>query len=114
MKKGMIIMICLLSGGFVSAQQQTLFSNYLLNPYLYNPAYAGTVEGNQFTIGYRNQWVGFDGAPKTYMVSGFGNLKKKPKMVVGGQITTERIGLLQRTTFHGTYTYILKINKKAT
>ncbi|MBL7932346.1 MAG: PorP/SprF family type IX secretion system membrane protein, partial [Bacteroidia bacterium] len=47
------------------------------------------------------------------MANGFGNLKKKPKMVIGGMVTTERIGLLQRTSFYGTYTYILKINKKA-
>lgn len=113
MKRVLIIMIGLLSAGVLCAQQQTLYSNYLLNPYLYNPAYAGAVEGNQFSVGYRNQWVGFDGAPKTYMASGFGNLKKKPKMVIGGMVTTERIGLLQRTSFYGTYTYILKINKKA-
>lgn len=106
-------MIGLLSAGMLRAQQQPLYSNYLLNPYLYNPAYAGVQEGNQFSVGYRNQWVGFDGSPKTYLASGFGNLKKKPKMVIGGMVITERIGLLQRTAFYGTYTYILKINKKA-
>ncbi|MBL7932817.1 MAG: type IX secretion system membrane protein PorP/SprF, partial [Bacteroidia bacterium] len=52
MKRGLIIMISVLSVTVLSSQQQTLFSNYLLNPYLYNPAYAGTNEGNQFSVGY--------------------------------------------------------------
>ena len=42
-----------------------------------------------------------------------GTLKKKPKMTLGGTVTSERIGLLQRTSFYGTYSYNLKINKKA-
>ncbi len=114
MKRWIYITFAALGFGHFNAQQQTLYTNYLLNPYLYNPAYAGAVEGSQASIGYRNQWTGFDGSPKTYMANGFGNLKKRPKMAIGGLVMTERIGLLQRTTFYGTYTYILKINKKAT
>ena len=108
-----ISVLLLVSVGFVYGQQQTLYTNYLMNQYLYNPAYAGVEDGTQFNLGYRNQWVGFDGAPKTFMVSGYGKLKKKPNMAIGGLITTEKIGLLQRTTFYATYTYHLKINKKA-
>jgi len=99
--------------GFVYGQQQTLYTNYLMNQYLYNPAYAGVEDGTQFNLGYRNQWLGFDGAPKTLMLSGYGKFKKKPNMAVGGILTTEKIGLFQRTTFYATYTYHLKINKKA-
>jgi type IX secretion system PorP/SprF family membrane protein len=99
--------------GHTYGQQQTLYTNYLLNQYLYNPAYAGVVEGTQFNISYRNQWVGFNGAPKTLVLTGYGNIKKKPNMAIGGILTTESIGLLQRTTFYGTYSYHLKINKKA-
>jgi type IX secretion system PorP/SprF family membrane protein len=111
--KKYITVLCVLFIGFTYGQQQTLYTNYLLNQYLYNPAYAGVVEGTQFNIGYRNQWVGFDGAPKTLILTGYGTVKKKPNMAIGGVLTTEKIGLLQRTTFYGTYTYHLKINKKA-
>lgn len=114
MKSWKYIVVGCLTLGALRAQQQTVYTNYLLNPYLYNSAYAGSVEGTQLGIGYRNQWVGFDGAPKTYLAYGYGNLKKRPKMALGGMVMTERIGLLQRTSFYGTYTYILKINKKAT
>jgi type IX secretion system PorP/SprF family membrane protein len=111
--KGYIIVGMLALSAFAVAQQQTLYTNYLLNQYLYNPAYAGVDDGTKFNMGYRNQWAGFDGAPKTFMVSGYGKLKKKPNMALGGIITTERIGLLQRTAFYATYSYHLKINKKA-
>lgn len=84
-----------------------------MNQYIYNPAYAGVEDGTQFNLGYRNQWLGFDGAPKTLMLSGYGKFKKKPNMAAGGIIMTEKIGLLQRTSFYATYSYHLKINKKA-
>ncbi len=114
MKKNLNITFLFLAlAGLLVAQQQTLYTNYLVNQYLYNPAYAGVVEGTQINAAYRNQWVGFDGSPKTYMLSGYGNMKKKPNMAVGGILTSERIGLLQRTSVYGTYTYHLKINKKA-
>lgn len=95
------------------SQQQTVYTNYLLNQYLYNPAYAGVYQGTSFNVGYRNQWVGFDGAPVSFLANGYGTFKKKPNMNVGAYVTTEKIGLFQRTTFGGTYTYHLKINKKA-
>lgn len=95
------------------AQQQSVYSNYLLNQYLYNPAYAGVNKGTEFNLAYRNQWVGFEGAPVSFNVSGYGTLKKQPNMQVGAYVSTEKLGLLQRTNFGGTYTYHLKINKKA-
>jgi|GEM_PF-28050 len=108
-----IVLMFLGRAGFTSGQQQTLYTNYLMNQYIYNPAYAGVEDGTQFNLGYRNQWLGFDGSPKTLMLSGYGKFKKKPNMAAGGIIMTERIGLLQRTAFYATYSYHLKINKKA-
>ena len=98
--------------GLSRAQQQTVFTNILLNQYLYNPAYAGVDTGTTFTGAYRNQWVGFEGAPKTYVINGYGNFKKRPNMTAGGLVSTERMGLLQRTAFYGSYAYKLKINSK--
>lgn len=111
--KTYILVLLLVGGSVLFGQQQTLFTNYLVNQYLYNPAYAGVLDGTQINAGYRNQWVGFDGSPKTYMLNGYGKMKKKPNMALGAILTSERIGLLQRTSFYGTYSYHLKINKKA-
>lgn len=97
---------------FSNAQQQTLFTNITLHQYLYNPAYAGSSKGMQFNMGYRNQWTGFEGAPVTYMASGYGTFKKRPNMAAGGLIINDKSGLLSRTSFYGTYSYHVKINKK--
>lgn len=111
--KGCLYLLFIVAmAGLSRAQQQTVFTNILLNQYLYNPAYAGVDTGTTFTGAYRNQWVGFEGAPKTYAFSGYGNFKKRPNMTAGGLVTTEKMGLLQRTSFYGSYAYKLKINKK--
>jgi len=110
--KKYIFYIFLCAASFTYAQQQTLFTNILVNQYLYNPAYAGAFKGKEFKMGYRQQWSGFDGAPQTFMLSGYGTLKKKPNMALGGLITNDRSGLLQRTSFYGSYSYHLKITAK--
>lgn len=54
----------------VSAQQLARRTQYLFNPYMLNPAVAGTTPYSPITAAYRNQWSGFDGAPSTFMLSG--------------------------------------------
>lgn len=95
----------------LNAQQQTQFTNILLHQYLYNPAYAGSIKGMQFNAGYRHQWVGFDGAPRVYMASGYGTIKKNPKMAVGGLVINDQSGLINRTSLYGSYSYHLKLNE---
>jgi type IX secretion system PorP/SprF family membrane protein len=104
-----ILMLCY---SFSKGQQQTLFTNFTLHQYLYNPAYAGANKGTQFNVGYRNQWSGFDGAPVTAMASGYGTFKKRPNMAAGGLIINDKSGLLSRTSFYGTYSYHVKLSKK--
>ncbi|MEI8136957.1 MAG: type IX secretion system membrane protein PorP/SprF, partial [Bacteroidota bacterium] len=99
------LFILMLFYSFFKGQQQTLFTNITLHQYLYNPAYAGANKGTQFNIGYRNQWAGFEGAPVTFMASGYGTFKKKPNMAAGGLIMNDKSGLLSRTSFYGTYSY---------
>lgn len=49
----------------VSAQQDPHFSQYMYNKLFMNPAYAGMKHAICFTGLVRNQWQGFDGAPKS-------------------------------------------------
>jgi len=110
-KKHHIVFGFLLLVGKVCAQQQGLQSNFLLHQYVYNPAAIGVVQGQQYNIGFRNQWTGFEGAPRTAIASGYGTLKKRTNMTLGGMVTSERIGLIDFTSFYGLYSYRLKINK---
>jgi type IX secretion system PorP/SprF family membrane protein len=106
--------LCLMMGvgiPFLNAQQQTLYTNFNVHPYLYNPAYAGSSHVLQINGGYRNQWTGFAGAPKTYILSGYGAFKKRSNMAVGGMVISDRIGLINRNSFYGSYAYHVKIDK---
>lgn len=100
-----------LLAGPIFSQQIGLYSNFLQHQVLYNSAFAGSIAGKQFNVNYRNQWSGFEGAPKTIAVSGYGNLKKQPDMAIGGLVFSEKAGLIDYTSFYGIYSYHLKINK---
>lgn len=105
-----IMVVCLFYCS--KAQQQTQYTNILMNQYLYNPAYAGVIKGMQFNAGYRKQWAGFDGAPRTIIGSGYGTLKKRPQMAVGGMVVNDQLGLINRTSMYASYSYHLKLNDK--
>lgn len=96
----------------VFSQQMPLFTNYLFNSFAYNPAVAGSKNYIQTSLNYRNQWVGFDGAPKTYMASIYGPFRKSPKVAIGGMLMTDVTGLLQRTSGYFTYAYHVALNDK--
>ena len=49
----------------VMAQQQPLFTNFLLNGYLYNPALAGAEDHLDLRTSFRKQWVNLPGSPTT-------------------------------------------------
>ena len=107
-----LVLLLFLMVDLTFGQQQSLFTNILMNPYLYNPAYAGSNKTLQLNLNYRDQYAGFDGAPKTFAASGYSSLKKYQNMALGGMINYDKSGLLGRTSFYASYTYHLKLSKK--
>lgn len=53
----------------ICAQQKAMFSQYMFNPALINPAYAALDESLNITAVARQQWAGFKGAPNTQTIS---------------------------------------------
>jgi type IX secretion system PorP/SprF family membrane protein len=107
-----LILLAFVESISLFAQQMPLFTNYLFNPYVYNPAVAGSKPYVQANMNYRNQWMGFEGAPQTYMASIYGPLRKNKNVALGGMISTDLTGLLQRTSGYFTYAYHVKLNDK--
>tara|TARA_R110002072_G_scaffold41085_1_gene115760 strand:+ start:1214 stop:2152 length:939 start_codon:yes stop_codon:yes gene_type:complete len=73
MKKSYIaIIVSVLFGSIFtsSAQQDPQYTQYMYNTQVVNPAYAGSRESLSIGGLYRSQWVGLDGAPKTFTLSG--------------------------------------------
>jgi type IX secretion system PorP/SprF family membrane protein len=50
-------------------QQQSLFTQYMFNGLVLNPAYAGAQETLTATAVFRRQWIGIEGAPETQTLS---------------------------------------------
>jgi len=108
MKKHIIILFltvnCLFIASNCFAQQLPVYSQYILNDFLLNPAIAGSIEEySPVRISIRNQWVGFDGAPQTQTLSFHGLLGKG--VGLGGFIFHDITGPIRHTTiqFSGAY-----------
>ena len=91
-------------------QQEGLYTNYFLNDYYFNPATAGSKDVSIANFSYRNQWVGFEGAPKTMMGNISGSIKNEGKMGYGVTAISENIGLTSSLRILLTYAHHVKIN----
>jgi type IX secretion system PorP/SprF family membrane protein len=105
--KKIIISTLLLTSVVSQAQQDPMLSSYMFNGLYLNPAYAGSHKYTSSTLLHRSQWVNFDGAPATYVISADGPIKGK-NMGLGGIILHDRIGITKETSFHADYSYQIK------
>ncbi len=69
MKNYYLLSVLLGFGCALHAQQDAQFSQNMYNRLSVNPAYAGSNDATCITLLGRNQWVGFEGAPKTGLIS---------------------------------------------
>ncbi|MBT1703274.1 PorP/SprF family type IX secretion system membrane protein [Chryseosolibacter indicus] len=88
------------------AQQYPVFSQYYFNELVINPAYAGSHVQFSTTAMYRNQWVNFPGAPKTYHLTTHTSLMKN-KIGVGLMLNHDEIGSYKNEHIYGNYAYKL-------
>ncbi|MDZ7650052.1 MAG: PorP/SprF family type IX secretion system membrane protein [Cytophagales bacterium] len=65
MKKILSAIALIFFAGSAFAQQDPLYAQYINNPMVINPAYAGLNNNFNASITYRNQWGGFEGNPAT-------------------------------------------------
>lgn len=102
------------------AQQRVQFSQYMVNQYILNPAVGGTNGDLDLTVGYRKQWVNFNGGPVSYYLSGNAPLhvnrkpgvkKSVPIHAIGGIAFNDKTGPISKTTIMGSYTYNFPIYK---
>jgi type IX secretion system PorP/SprF family membrane protein len=106
----------------VNAQQKAQFTQYMTNSYLINPALAGAEDFVDLKAGYRQQWVGFDGAPTTFYVSGHSPIGEQHEYYhykgehvnwhgAGALIMKDEAGAISQTSFLASYSYNMGITK---
>ena len=124
MKKLVYILILILIGSYAAGQQLPIYSQYLYNKFLINPGVAGSDGYTSVNLTAREQWVGYDGAPRTFSFSVQSRLLKRSyllkrnivkrqvyrprtdgKVGMGGYLFSDRNGLIQRTGFQVSYAY---------
>jgi type IX secretion system PorP/SprF family membrane protein len=95
----------------VTAQQESQYSQYMLNPLLFNPAYAGSREVISSTSLYRAQWLGIDGAPSTQNLSIHAPVWRR--VGLGLIINNDAIGngTVQTTDIKGAFSYTLPLDQ---
>ncbi len=93
------------------AQQDPLYSQYVLNPLLINPAYAGLNNNFNAMVGYRTQWTGFEGQPTTFNASAHSSLINN-KVGAGILFVNDQIGNIKNTETNLSFAY--KLNLKET
>lgn len=124
MRRLVFIFILAVCSNLLTAQQLPLYSQYLYNKFLINPAVAGSDGYTSFNVTAREQWIGYSGAPRTFSFSGQSRILKRTfeiknkgtnrvslrpkgdgKVGFGGYVFSDRNGLVQRTGFQASYAY---------
>ncbi|KPK81262.1 MAG: hypothetical protein AMS27_15625 [Bacteroides sp. SM23_62_1] len=112
------------------AQQLPLYSQYMMNKFLLNPAVAGSEGYTAFNLTAREQWIGFKDSPKTHALSAQTRVLKNSfvskghsvrrkrrstsrsgRIGLGGYVFNDNTGLVSRTGFQITYAYHIMIQK---
>jgi len=126
MLRKIYILIVLIVGAVTTglAQQQPLYSQYMLNTFLVNPAVAGAEGLTALNLTAREQWVGYSDGPSTYALSAqtrilktsFRNRsrliksrsrRRRPsgRIGLGAFVYNDVNGAIRRTGLQGTYAY---------
>lgn len=119
MRKFIIGLGLLASALFVKAQQTPQYTQYMVNPYLYNPALAGSEDFVDIKAGYRAQWVGLENAPTTMYVSAHAPIKEhtmrhakndhKAYPGIGGYVMQDETGPISNLRVNGSFSYNIPI-----
>lgn len=106
MKPGISIIIVLMIAFAVPtmAQQQQLNTMFMYNKLLINPAYAGYHDHVCLSAIVREQWIGFEGAPKAQALSMNAPLSSQ-RIGLGINLQRQSIGVSSATTIDGIYSY---------
>lgn len=112
------------SGAVTFGQQLPIYSQYLYNKILINPSVAGSDGYTRFGLTAREQWVGYDGTPRTFTAAWQTRFLKQSYIIkrkndnrqilkpstdgnvgLGGYIFSDRNGLINRNGVQFSYAH---------
>ena len=124
MKLKIAILLTLFFGAAAFGQQLPVYSQYLYNKILINPSVSGSDGYTSFSLTAREQWVGYDGTPRTVSAAWQTRLLKRSYIIkqkgdnrqtfrpqydgnvgLGGYIFSDKNGLINRNGAQFSYAY---------
>lgn len=112
MRKTITLVTLLMLGALAAkAQQDPMFTKYMFNSLIFNPAYAGSKDHAAINLLHRTQWWGIDGAPSTQSITMHTPLKNE-RVGVGFSIVNDKIGPTNSLDANASYAYRIPMGKK--
>lgn len=87
-----------------------IYSQYLQNGLMINPAYTGSREALSAFLSYRMQWMGTNGAPVIQSASIHSPLKND-RVALGLKAQFMKYGVTKSTSIYASYAYHLRVGK---
>jgi type IX secretion system PorP/SprF family membrane protein len=107
-----LLFILLIGWLSVEAQQDPMYTHYMYNTLVVNPAYAGSRDALTITALHRSQWVGFKGAPTIQTITAHTPLRNE-HIGLGLSVVNDKIGPSNNTAIFGYYAFIMELNEKS-
>ena len=92
------------------AQQDPQYTQYMYNMNVLNPAYAGSKGTLSIGILGRTQWVGIDGAPKTFTLAAHAPFGKK--VGLGFSAIVDKIGPIKEQNVFADFSYTINTSEE--
>lgn len=99
------VVLILIGYSRVHAQQDPQYTQYMYNQAVFNPAYAGSTESLSITALYRNQWTGFDGAPRSLTFSAHSPVGEK--VGLGLSVISDQHGPVKENNIYADFSYTI-------
>lgn len=97
-------------GSNAFSQQDALYSQYMVNELVINPAYSGMRDVLNVSMVHRHQWVGLEGAPKTTTFSIQSPLRNE-NVALGLYIYNDQLGPLKDVGVMANYAYRIRMGQ---
>jgi type IX secretion system PorP/SprF family membrane protein len=106
-----LLLLTLGINGF--SQQDPMYTQYMNNPIVVNPAFAGSRGVGNLTGVFRKQWLGINGSPATSSIS-YNAPIKGYDIGFGTNLLYDALGPVTQTGLYLDYSYQIRFNEKST
>ncbi len=112
LKRIIVILVLTVWSLAINAQQDPMYTHYMYNTLMVNPAYAGSRDALTITALHRSQWTGFKGAPLTQTLTLHAPLNNE-HIGLGLSVSNDKIGPTNNTSAIFDFAYIMQLSKRS-